>query len=447
MKVLFYQVASSQSAQKKHYAIALTETGQLFTHYGSGYFANNKYFTTRGTYSEPKISLNEVNNMGRLVNRMKTIAKSKHDKSDYDTTVDEFVVYDVPLTAIEISQSYKKLFEAIYRQQTTGYKPKHKSWFHTNFSEASNFAMSHDITKVNKAGLPVSSPKPVMKKEKVETFFTQVDPKIVRPNGEQYHPREILGHTDVALLKEFRKKNLYVRLAGSPGAGKTALVEGSFDDLITVSGHGDMTVAHFVGTYLPDNAGGWKWQDGPLVRAMREGKVLFVDEGTRIPTEVLNILFSVMDGRNILRLDDRPDLPIVTGKKGFYVIMGYNPNTLGARPLDEALVSRFRVQIDVHTDYNTAKKMGVPALAIKIARNLETQNIQDKANEGPGVWVPQMRELITYRDLIKIGTGEDFALSTLLASCPREIDVPKVREAIKNATNKQLTVPTLGGII
>lgn len=277
-----------------------------------------------------------------------------------------------------------------------------------------------------------------------QKFFTDVEKKVKRPNGEQYFPREVMGHTDVSLLRKFRTSNIPVRLAGAPGTGKTALVEATFNDAITMSGHGDMTVAHFVGTYLPKEGGGWDWADGPLIRAMKQGKPLFVDEGTRIPTEVLNILFSVMDGRNVLRIDDRPDLPIVEGAEGFYVIMGYNPNTLGARPLDEALTSRFRVQIDVTTDYTTAKRIGVPDVAIRIAKNLQTRDEQDRKNEGPGVWVPQMRELITYRDLLNLGTGEEFALSTLLAACPRAIDIPAVQAAIKDVAKKHITLPTLG---
>ena len=283
--------------------------------------------------------------------------------------------------------------------------------------------------------------------ETPNNFFTKVDGPVVRPNGEAYRPREIMGHTDVALLREFRSKSVYVRLAGPPGAGKTALAEAAFNDLITINGHGDMTVANFVGSFLPQQDGGWIWHDGPLVRAMKEGKALLVDEGTRIPTEVLNILFSVLDGRLTLKIDERPDLPVVHAKEGFYVIMGYNPDTLGARPLDEALISRFRVQITVETDMPTAKALGVPQVAIRITENLRTRNAKDREEGGPGIWCPEMRELLSFRDLINMGVGEEFALATLIASCPRQDDVIILREVIHAVTKKKISAPALGGLV
>lgn len=284
-------------------------------------------------------------------------------------------------------------------------------------------------------------------KEEVPQTFNEVESHVYRPNGEEYRPRDIMGHTDVSLMRKFRDEGIYVRLAGPPGGGKTALVEAAFNDIVTINGHGDLTVANFVGTYLPTRDGGWQWSDGPLSRAMREGKVFFVDEGTRIPTEVLNILFSVMDGRNVLHVDDRPDVPEIHADPRFYVVMGYNPATLGARQLDEALVSRFRIQITVETDLATAEALGVPSIMLRIARNMAKRDTEARADGGMGYWVPQMREMLTFRDLIAMGAGERFALANLLASCPNSEDMPTFAEAIDSVSKHEVSVPQLGSMV
>lgn len=460
MKVIVTQLASTTSPQLKHYTVALTADGTFLTHYGAREKTINAQTRMwKISIGRGKTSPAVAGPLGANSDRFRKQFGAKFKNSEYDTIVIDFQTFDLSASEEEALKTPYSVFKEVYSLvdvNQTKTKPNYiKNTDIDNVTEFTRAVKSGNfnnlkVTTATKPAVKVATakiPKAKVAPEPTPTFFTEVETTVVRPNGEKYFPRELMGHTDISLLREFKKAGIYVRLAGPPGSGKTALAEAAYPDLITVSGHGDMTVAHFVGSHLPTQNGGWDWVDGPLVKAMREGKTLFVDEGTRIPTEVLNILFSVMDGRNILRIDDRPDLPIIQGAKGFYVVMGYNPDTLGARPLDEALVSRFRVQIDVDTDFDTARKLGVPPLVIKIARNLHTRNIEDKKNEGIGIWVPQMRELITYRDLVKVGAGEDFALATLLSSCPRTLDVPFVQAAIKDVAKKTINVPALGRIV
>lgn len=429
-----FYIVNEISAQRKQYTAVLLSTGHLIKNYG-GRDSGGAPVQGRSTVSLPVASTLALT----------SIYEEKFKGGEYSKLLIAFDTVELDLNGNESVAALEALAFRIVSQFRLKARVNGVGYNRVSFY---NVKFPHNSGSVA-AAAPVVNSKSLIDAAKAK-FHTVVEPKILRPNGEQYHPREIMGHTDVALLRAFRKTKTYVRLAGPPGGGKTALAEACFNDLITVNGHGDMTVAHFVGNYLPAqgaNASGWVWQDGPLVRAMKEGKTLFVDEGTRIPTEVLNILFSVMDGRGVLRVDDRPDLPEVKAHKDFYVIMGYNPETLGARALDEALVSRFRVQIEVKTDLTTAKRLKVPELAIKIARNLETRNRSDLISGGPGVWVPQMRELLTFRDLIKMNAGEDFALATLMASCPRQMDIENLRSAIEDVAKKRVSLPSLGGLV
>jgi hypothetical protein len=266
-----------------------------------------------------------------------------------------------------------------------------------------------------------------------------------RPNGKIYRPRDLGGHHDVALIKHLRTAGIPVRLYGLPGTGKSALAEAAFGrDLITINGHGDMTVSHFVGSYLPQNDGTFAWADGPLTRAMKEGRPLFVDEITRIPSEVLAVLYSVLDGRGTLSLDDKPDAPVVTAAPGFYALCGYNPEGIGVRQLDDALVSRFAVSVEVTTDLDAAEALGVPPKFIKLAENLRTKDLKDRENGGSGVWVPQMRELLLAAEVAKT-VGVMFAASVIVGQCPRPEDVPTVTDVASRIFGATVKTLALGG--
>ena len=460
MFAIGFQLGSNNSAQKKQYTVVILADGTLIKNWGNRFPGNktNELFAGKG-----QDSVLAKGSERAAIAELKKIYTAKSGSGEYDQLLISF--QSVDLSSYIASLNYSSGQAALHAHAIVDQYRMAVAHERANVSPQANAVSSARVSdgiadfvakrvstktadmlnsKSSKLASSTTSTTPAVDKK-----FTQVEARIMRPNGEQYRPRQIMGHTDVALLRAFREKGMYVRLAGPPGGGKTALAEAAFSNLITVNGHGDMTVAHFIGSYLPDPANGnsWVWHDGPLTRAMRTGVPLFVDEGTRIPTEVLNILFSVMDGRGALNVDDRPDLPAIHAIKGFYVIMGYNPETLGARALDEALISRFRVQIDVTTDHETAKALGVPTLAIRIAQNLQTRDRKDRQSNGPGVWVPQMRELLTYRDLIKMDTGIEFALATLVASCPRPEDIPEVLKVIQEASKMTISLPALGKLV
>jgi nitric oxide reductase NorQ protein len=458
MKVIGYQATSSVSKMNKQYTILVLENGHMIRHWGVRKNQNGKTISASGSVRVEKVGMTPANLYGVL---QKEFA-DRQSKSDYDGLTYEFSGMEYPdlkvgATDLEVKTEARKLasawLDSVERTNTNQFEVALN-----RFSDLNSHRRSiEDFAKGSSGVSPtITLPQKTAKvpAAKTRSYFTDIKEiaegkKVLRPNGEEYKPREVMGHTDVSLLRKFREISMFVRLSGPPGAGKTALVEAAFgDELITVTGHGDMTVANFVGSHMPLPDGTWKWQDGPLIKAMKEGKPFFIDEGTRIPAEALNIVFSAMDGRNMVRLDDRPDDPIVYGAKGFYVVMGYNPDTLGARPLDEALTSRFKIQIEVKTDPVTAKGLGVPAVVIRIAANLAKRDEEDRKQGSQGYWVPQMREMLTFRDLVKVGAGEDFALATLVASCPKPMDLPTVVQVIKDVAKVDtLDIPQLGGLV
>jgi nitric oxide reductase NorQ protein len=277
---------------------------------------------------------------------------------------------------------------------------------------------------------PASTPPPAP----AATPAAKSDP-IRRPGGTMYHPRALAGSRDVDVLRRLRADGIPVLLYGPPGTGKTSVVEAAFSDVITVGGHGDTAVEDFLGSFVPDPAGGFTFAYGPLVTAMREGRPLFVDDGTLIPPRVLAILYPVMDGRDTLTIPAHHH-EVVTAAPGFYTIFGHNPGVHGAI-LTEALASRLSVHIEVTTDFTLARTLGVPAGAVSVARHLNRQLRAGKVD-----WAPQLRELLAFKR-IAAAIGLDAAFANLAAIAPED-DREAVATAIRDKAGKTVTPLTLG---
>ncbi len=242
-----------------------------------------------------------------------------------------------------------------------------------------------------------------------------------RPNGELYYGRKWGDNTDVEVLRKAREAGKYVMLYGVPGTGKTAMVEASFpNELYTILGSGDTEVADLVGSYVQTPSGNYEWIDGVLVKSAIEGKVLLIDEIGLIDPKVLSIVYGLMDGRQEITISQNPERGTIKAKEGFYVVSATNPNVAGVR-LSEALLSRFTIQVEMTTDWNLARKLGVPQTAV-----VASQNLAKKMENGETSWSPQMRELLAFRDLSKL-FGTKWAVQNLLASAP-EIDRPIVAD-------------------
>ena len=267
--------------------------------------------------------------------------------------------------------------------------------------------------------------------------LTASEDVFARPNGEKYHARTWGDHQDVMVLRKAREatKRAYVSgsgsamftlLYGSPGCGKTALVEAAYgEDCYTLLGTGDTEVADLVGGYIQTPSGGFVWQDGDLVKAAEEGKVYFIDEIGLIDPKVLSVLYGLMDGRREITVTANPERGTIKAHEDFYVVAATNPNAPGVR-LSEALLSRFTTQVEMTTDWSLARKLGVPTTVVTAA-----QNLNKKRDSGECSWAPQFRELLAFRDIAE-EFGTKFAIANLLAAAP-EMDRPIVSDVMTRA--------------
>jgi len=255
---------------------------------------------------------------------------------------------------------------------------------------------------------------------------------VTRPNGQVYQPRSLADMPDVDALRRLRDAGVPALLYGPPGTGKTSLIEAAFPDLITVAGDGDTTAADLAGEYTQNPDGTFTFIYGPLIRAMQEGRVLFIDDATLISPAVLAVAYPAMDGRREITVKAHKG-EVIRAADGFYVVAGHNPGVHGAI-LTEALSSRFSVQVRVTTDFDLAHALKIDPRAIRAAKDLAARQAAGEIG-----WAPQLRELLARARVAGI-LGEAAAIANLVGIAPEE-DRDVVADAVAKAFARKAVAP------
>jgi MoxR-like ATPase len=138
----------------------------------------------------------------------------------------------------------------------------------------------------------------------------------------------------------------HVILEGPPGTGKSTvlrtLAAAAGLPFELVEGSSELTPAKLMGAHDPSQvlAGGWSeasFVDGPLVRALRSGGLLYVEELNRVPEDTLNLLIAVMS-EGVLSV---PRLGSVRAAPGFRVVAAMNPfDAIGTHRVPAAIADR-----------------------------------------------------------------------------------------------------------
>jgi len=139
----------------------------------------------------------------------------------------------------------------------------------------------------------------------------------------------------------------HLLLEGPVGVGKTtvalAVCSHLGRDTVRVDGDDRYSESKLTGWFDPPLVlqQGYREESffpGPLVEAMREGRVLFINELNRMPESVQNVLLPALDER-LLQV---PHIGEVRAAEGFQVVATQNPvEYVGTGHLSEALRDRF----------------------------------------------------------------------------------------------------------
>lgn len=102
------------------------------------------------------------------------------------------------------------------------------------------------------------------------------------------------------------EKKLPLMIKGPTGCGKSQFVSAMAErlkrPLVKVSCNEDTSASDLVGRFLIKNME-TVWQDGPVVRAVREGAILYLDEVAEAREDVIVILHSLTDHRREIFVD------------------------------------------------------------------------------------------------------------------------------------------------
>jgi len=219
-------------------------------------------------------------------------------------------------------------------------------------------------------------------------------------------------NNSIQILNKAYETDLFVLIIGPKGTGKTALVrdfaKNKNVNLVTINFSLRTRESHLIGTKTLTD-GTVSFDEGILIKSMRDGDMLYLDEINAAEADVLLRLDEALDDRRQIGLKESTG-EVIKAKENWFVIATINPLThSGTKELPPQILSRFPVRIrleyppenielEIIKKYVSGKHESEIIQAIKLANTLRQAAAVEEL-----FYSPSLRETIAFGKLLDKG--------------------------------------------
>jgi nitric oxide reductase NorQ protein len=226
--------------------------------------------------------------------------------------------------------------------------------------------------------------------------------------GENF-PEYLDWSNSFEILEKAHEQGIFVLVIGPKGTGKTTLVrefaKRQSMKLASINFSLRTRESHLVGSKSLSE-GNIQFNEGILIKSMKQGNMLYLDEINAAEADVLLRLDEALDDRRQVILKES-DGKMITANKSWFVIATINPlNHVGTKELPPQLLSRFPIRLRM--DYPPEEKEleivknHVPQADDKsLKKGIRLANtLRQAASVEELYYSPSLRETIAYAKLI-----------------------------------------------
>ena len=221
-------------------------------------------------------------------------------------------------------------------------------------------------------------------------------------------------NNSIDILNSAFEKGLFVLIIGPKGTGKTSLVMEyaiqKSKKLESINFSLRTRESHLIGTKsLVEGTIGF--DEGVLIKSMKEGSILYLDELNAAEADVLLRLDEALDDRRQIVLKES-DGQVIKADDSWFTIATINPLThVGTKELPPQLLSRFPVRIRLDyppedVEYKIIKKHVKNLHETEILQGIKLANTLRQASAVEELYYsPSIRETIAYAKLLEGGSS------------------------------------------